>query len=146
MERKIQTLANWDNLAEELLNYLRVRNQNNRPVVLVLSGDLGAGKTTFTQALARQLGVREMVQSPTYTIMKRYETTDYDFVSLVHMDAYRIEDSSELGPLRFTEILSLPKTLLCIEWGERIKDLLPKETVFLNISHGEEEDRLVSFE
>lgn len=145
VERKIQTLPDWDSFAEELLSHFRVINEGTGPAVLVLSGDLGAGKTTFTQVLARKLGVREMVQSPTYTIMKKYETTDPDFASLVHMDAYRIEDVSELGPLRFAEVLGLPKTLLCIEWGERIRDLLPKETVFLNISLCEGEERLVSF-
>jgi len=92
--------------------------------VLGLQGDLGAGKTTFVQALAQHLGVAEVVTSPTYLIMRSYETRNEQFTTLVHMDAYRIESLAELAPLRFSEILARPQTLLLIEWVERVVEAL----------------------
>ena len=82
--------------------------------IVALHGDLGAGKTTFVQALGQLLGVTEHITSPTFTIMKGYETTDSDLKHLVHMDAYRIDDINELGPLRFSEIITTPNTLFCM--------------------------------
>lgn len=92
--------------------------------VIALQGDLGAGKTTFVQALGRRLGVTEPITSPTFTILKSYETTDPHFPTLLHMDAYRIDDEAELGPLRFNELIATPNALFCIEWPENIKKTL----------------------
>lgn len=103
--------------------------------VVALRGDLGAGKTTFVKALGAVLGVTEHITSPTFTILKQYETTDETWKQLLHMDAYRIEDSTELGPLGFTELLSNSNTLFCIEWAENIATALPEdctELVFEN--------------
>jgi tRNA threonylcarbamoyladenosine biosynthesis protein TsaE len=102
-------------------------------IVVALSGDLGAGKTTFVQQIAQILGVTETVTSPTFVIMKSYETTDPIFENLVHMDAYRIEDDSELAPLNFSAVLAQPKTLLCIEWAERISTFLPPHTIKMDL-------------
>ncbi len=146
-QRTIKELADWDTLANHILLSLKKQPAlSKRAVVLVLSGDLGAGKTTFTQALARQLGVTDMVQSPTFTIMKFYNTSDVFFKHLIHMDAYRIETKDELRPLGFSELLVQPETLICIEWGERISEVLPKDTVFLNINHQSSDIRLVTIE
>lgn len=109
--------------------------------VVALHGDLGAGKTTFTQALGQSLGVTEHITSPTFTIMKGYETTDETFTRLIHMDAYRIDDISELGPLRFSDILASPNTLFCIEWAEKIKDALPEEAIQLTLEVVDENTR-----
>ncbi len=143
LERTIKKISDWDDLARDLLNELRVRVKEENAVVVVLSGDLGAGKTTFTQALARALGVSEVVSSPTFVIMRFYATTDSDFCELIHMDAYRIEDKTELGPLGFAELLQKPKTLLVVEWGERIETELGQRVVRLEISQPNNEERLV---
>ena len=102
-------------------------------LVVALSGDLGAGKTTFVQALARALGVKSTIQSPTFVIMKSYETDDADFTKLFHMDAYRIEDMAELRPLHFTELLATPQSLFCIEWAEKIRPALPGRVIFITL-------------
>lgn len=105
--------------------------------VVALRGDLGAGKTTFVKALGATLGVKEHITSPTFTILKQYETTDETWQQLLHMDAYRIEVISELGPLGFTELLKNHNTLFCIEWAENIAEALPAdyvEVVFENIA------------
>jgi tRNA threonylcarbamoyladenosine biosynthesis protein TsaE len=117
------TLKELETVAMAVLNELPA--SSTAATVLGLSGDLGAGKTTFVQALARMLGVTETVTSPTYLIMRGYETTHEQFPHLVHMDAYRIESLAELAPLRFAELLAQPNTLIVIEWIERVAEALP---------------------
>jgi tRNA threonylcarbamoyladenosine biosynthesis protein TsaE len=112
--------------------------------IITLTGDLGAGKTTFTQQLAIHLGITETVVSPTFGIMKGYELTDHPhFDQLIHIDAYRIEDISEVGPLRFEELFKTPRTLICLEWPENITGVLPTEKVAVEIEIGEGKERRV---
>ncbi len=112
--------------------------------VIALTGDLGAGKTTFTQQLAIYLGVTETVVSPTFGIMKGYELSGHShFDQLIHIDAYRIETIDEVGPLRFEELFETPRTLICLEWPENIAAILPEEKVEVSIEIGKEEERLV---
>ena len=129
-------------LALEIIRECRARG-SGRAVVIALHGDLGAGKTTLVQALGAALGISEPTTSPTFTIMKGYETEDADFTHLIHMDAYRIEDLSELGPLRFTELLASPRTLFCIEWAEKITPALPSDVLNISLSVLDEETRTV---
>lgn len=103
--------------------------------VVALHGDLGVGKTTFTQYLAKALGVSDVVNSPTFTIMKGYETSSEAYQTLVHMDVYRIDTQEEMEPLHFSELLAQANTLVCIEWAERIKKLLPPDTVHVRFAH-----------
>ena len=102
--------------------------------VLGLSGDLGAGKTTFVQHVARALEVQESVTSPTFVIMKSYVTTDPRWRQLVHIDAYRIELVDELRVLGFATLLQQNNTIICIEWAERVISLLPPHTKTLIIT------------
>lgn len=126
----IPTKADWSAIVADILATV---SQKPGAVVLALSGDLGAGKTTMVQALAAELGVREVVNSPTFTIQKTYETTHERFTTLLHMDAYRLESAAELGPLRFHEQLADAQTLFCIEWAEQIKDALPENTYWYQL-------------
>jgi tRNA threonylcarbamoyladenosine biosynthesis protein TsaE len=111
--------------------------------VLALQGDLGAGKTTLTKALAQQLGVAETVVSPTFVIAKYYDTANGDFDplfdTLVHMDAYRIESLDELGPLGWDALLQRPKTLVIVEWPEKINGALPDNHHHFVITHDGEQ-------
>ena len=117
----------------------------NRAAIVTLTGDLGAGKTTLTQQLARSLKITEPVVSPTFGIMKSYEIFNHPyFDQLVHIDAYRIEEMSEVGPLRFEEQFQLPRTLICIEWPERIAEVLPVEKILVTIEIQAKEERMVS--
>ena len=129
----IENLLDLENFARELLKEFLVKpTENNQATIIALSGNLGAGKTTFVQLLAKELGVEEKVTSPTFTIMKGYELAG-EFNHLIHMDAYRIEDLSELRPLRFSELLTDNKNILCIEWAEKIQSALPSEIIKINI-------------
>lgn len=137
MMNQIFTINNLVELAvfaEAMVAALRAKAiAGNGALVVALSGDLGAGKTTLVQLLAKYLGVSEIVTSPTFTIMKAYGTKDDTFSRLVHMDAYRIESLEELRPLHIAEIFSAEGTLFCIEWAEKIAKALPEDIVYLDI-------------
>ncbi|MCA9361660.1 tRNA (adenosine(37)-N6)-threonylcarbamoyltransferase complex ATPase subunit type 1 TsaE, partial [Candidatus Kaiserbacteria bacterium] len=110
--------------------------------VLALHGDLGAGKTTFMQYLAKALGIKEVVISPTFVVMKHYEITDSkagSWQDLYHLDAYRIEEIDEMRPLGFADLLTKPNTLVAIEWAEKIEELLPSWTLHLRFAISGEE-------
>ncbi|OGG89359.1 tRNA (adenosine(37)-N6)-threonylcarbamoyltransferase complex ATPase subunit type 1 TsaE [Candidatus Kaiserbacteria bacterium RIFOXYD1_FULL_42_15] len=133
-EIKINSLEGLDAYGIDLLTQLQIKDRD-KAVVLALSGDLGAGKTTLVQTIARDLGVIEVVTSPTFVIMKQYETSDKYFSKLIHIDAYRIEDVTEMKPLGFENLLKQANALICIEWAERIKPLLPKDTLTLELAN-----------
>jgi tRNA threonylcarbamoyladenosine biosynthesis protein TsaE len=148
MENKI-TINNLEELttfAKKFLTKLNlVTSEKEKATVIALSGDLGAGKTTLVQQLAKELGIIEIVTSPTFTIMKKYSADENQvFEHLVHMDAYRIDSLDELSPLRLAEILATPKMLVCIEWAEKINPILPKDTVYLSLSTVGEEGREIT--
>ncbi|PRO66368.1 tRNA (adenosine(37)-N6)-threonylcarbamoyltransferase complex ATPase subunit type 1 TsaE [Alkalicoccus urumqiensis] len=105
--------------------------------VLTLSGDLGAGKTTFTKYLAEGLGVTKNVNSPTFTIMKEYEGR----LPFFHMDAYRLEDSME--EIGLEEYLEAGGVVL-IEWPEKIDDQLPDTRLHLTLSYDGPESRTIT--
>lgn len=106
-------------------------------LVLVCSGDLGAGKTAFVKSLARELRVKGKVASPTFVIEKAYATgtaarKKFGVARLVHIDAYRLDDARELAQLGFKERLRDAGNLIVIEWGEKVKRLLPKKHAHLH--------------
>lgn len=109
--------------------------KKNSAQVLALSGDLGAGKTAFTKELASLLGIPHDITSPTFVIMKSYPIPTHSFFkTLVHIDAYRIEDIDEMRVLGLAEILSEPTNLVCIEWPEKIQALIPEDAFTITIS------------
>ncbi len=106
----------------------------NRASLLFLQGELGAGKTTFVQVLARELGVSEPAVSPTYVLMKKYQTTSSTFKTLVHIDLYRLEKPEELAALKLEKVFADPGNLVCIEWPERAEGVLPQADMTLQFS------------
>jgi len=115
--------------------------------VLALAGDLGAGKTTFVKALAAELGLLETVTSPTFGLMRRYAIPPREgiaFTHLVHIDAYRLDEGDDMASLGWNDIVADSHTLVCIEWPERISDILPKDTTRLLFEHIDETTRKVS--
>ncbi len=97
----IPDLATLETFAASFANTLQARPDG--ATLLCLEGDLGAGKTTFTQALARALGVTDGVLSPTFVIAKRHPINWNGLTNLIHVDAYRLEGGAALRPLRFDE-------------------------------------------
>lgn len=112
-------------MAEEAAVFVGRLLPSERASVVTLSGELGAGKTTFVKGIAAALGVREHVTSPTFVIMKIYDLEGQVFDRLVHMDAYRLKGEQHLKVLGWHELLKDPKNLILIEWPERIEGGVP---------------------
>jgi len=128
-------------LAEDLLENFP---ETDGAYTVTLSGELGAGKTALTQMFARKLGVTDHVTSPTFGIMRSYETADEKFKTLVHIDAYRIEDEKEVEVLHIPELFEQPHTLVCIEWPEHVKGVVPSDALNINIVANESGERSVT--
>lgn len=118
----VKSIEDTENLAKNFASTLCVGD------VVLLNGDLGAGKTTFTKFVFKNLGVKEIVNSPTFAILKSYQGK----VPLHHFDTYRIstEEAIEAG---FDEILSDRNSIIFIEWSENIAPLLPEKVKIVNI-------------
>ena len=124
---------------------VREHPHTDHAVVVALLGELGAGKTTLVQHVAHVLGVHEAVTSPTFVIQKSYATEDSDFAQLIHIDAYRIEDLKELAVLGFAKTIHSQKSLVLIEWANRIESLLPPDTLCVSLLHEDDETRKVEY-
>jgi len=116
--------------------------------VIGLVGNLGAGKTTFMQAVAKHLGIKDKVRSPTFVIIKKYpleknqKNKKYDF--LFHLDAYRLSSEKELLSLGWKEIIENEKNLVFVEWPENVGKIIPPHTKFIHIS--DDKDKQKNFE
>ena len=130
---RVTSLKQTRELAMKIASLLPV------PSLLTLSGDLGAGKTTFTKGLALGLGIEDTVTSPTFTILKSYEGED---VTLHHMDAYRLEGIVQ--DLGFEEEIYDENAVCVIEWSHFIEYALPEERLEINILL-DGEDRIFTF-
>lgn len=117
--------------------------QQDRAAIITLSGDLGAGKTTLAQHLARGLGVTEEVSSPTFVIAKYYDLANQPWDRLIHIDAYRLEDEP-LEPLGFAELFENPNNLIVIEWPEYIQSVLPTGCTAISIAINPDESRTIT--
>ncbi len=111
--------------------------------VLCLVGDLGAGKTLFTQGFARGLGVTGEVTSPTFALMNQYQGR----LPVTHFDLYRLEREEELDEIGFYEYAEDVRSVVLIEWADKFPDALPEPHVWLAIERGkaENERRLAFF-
>ena len=125
--RQTQKIAK--ELAKKVIKNLPL---NKKAVVIGLIGDLGAGKTTFIQGFANGLGIKEKILSPTFIIMRKFEIRNSKFETFYHIDCYRIENSKEILDLGFKEIISDPKNIIIIEWADRIKKIMPRNTIWIN--------------
>lgn len=110
--------------------------------VIQLIGDVGAGKTTFTKGLAAGLGISETVQSPTFTISRVYEARDD--LRLAHYDFYRLSDPGIMAD-ELAESSSDPSTVICIEWGDIVSDVVGDDFLEISISSPTETDREFEF-
>ena len=109
--------------------------------VITLNGDLGAGKTTFTQFFAKAFGIKEAVTSPTFTLMNQYLSGK---LKLYHFDMYRIDDIDEILETGLTEYFGAKDAVCLIEWAENIKPLLPQKLIKISIEKlGENERKFI---
>ncbi|MBU1255467.1 tRNA (adenosine(37)-N6)-threonylcarbamoyltransferase complex ATPase subunit type 1 TsaE [Patescibacteria group bacterium] len=118
-----------------------IRKGNKKALIVGLEGELGSGKTTFIQGLAKGLGIEELITSPTFVIMKRY---NFPKGELYHIDCYRI-DLKDLIELDFKEIINNPKNIVVIEWAEKIKDILPNNVIWMKFEYLDKNMRKVIY-
>ncbi|MBR5610489.1 MAG: tRNA (adenosine(37)-N6)-threonylcarbamoyltransferase complex ATPase subunit type 1 TsaE [Bacteroidales bacterium] len=128
-----------DTIDEAAKEFLQEIGDNK---IIALYGSMGAGKTTFVTALCRVLGVEDVVNSPTFTIVNEYQTEEGEPV--FHFDFYRIKSLREVEDLGFEEYV-YSDCLCLMEWPEMIEEMLPEETVKVSISEQEDGTRLIKF-
>ena len=144
MEYISKSLEETDKIA--LRFYKTIRRQKQKTAFVVgLRGDLGSGKTTFMKSFAKSLGVKEVVTSPTFVILKKYPISHAVFNTLIHIDAYRLEGGKDMSSLGWSGLLSDPKNLIFIEWPEIISDSMPTHTVYINFKFIDESTRKISW-
>ncbi len=133
MEKVVHTLEEFAAEAEVFARGLRPRADG--ATLVTLSGELGAGKTAFTKAVAATLGVTDIVNSPTFVLEKIYDlSVGHTFSKLIHIDAYRLKGGEELAPLKLDELMRDPENLILLEWPERVADALPPATHTISIT------------
>ncbi|HCG98705.1 MAG TPA: tRNA (adenosine(37)-N6)-threonylcarbamoyltransferase complex ATPase subunit type 1 TsaE [Actinobacteria bacterium] len=143
MEKIIQTLAE---LEAEAADFVRSLMPGERATLVTLAGELGAGKTAFTKAVAKAFGVEETVNSPTFVLEKIYMLPVVSvFKRFVHIDAYRLETGSDLAALGFDELLQDPGNLIMLEWPERVVDALPEPSARISLIVNDDGSRTVSY-
>lgn len=127
--------------------------------VVCLSGELGAGKTTFTQGFLEALGAKGPYTSPTFLIMKQYKKefpisksqfpkkskiTKSKIQNIFHIDAYRV-NAKDIFNLGWEEIIADKKNVVIVEWAERIKNIIPKNALRINFEWVSEGERKITF-
>ena len=126
---KCTTLTEFQDEARRFTATLQPRE--DRATLVTLSGELGAGKTTFVQTVASSLGIIEDVTSPTFVIEKVYALQDQTFERLIHIDAYRLHEVHELEVLGWKELIADPGNLIMLEWPEKVAPIIPEHALRL---------------
>src|SRR3989338_2255941 len=139
-------------LGHFLLNKISLSTQKTG-FVIALSGELGAGKTTLAQGLAKILGIKTKVKSPTFTLIKRYKLPKkiknsklkiLNSKYLYHIDCYRLNNHKDLLSLGIKDILKDKENIVLIEWPERIKKILSDKKINVRIEHIDKNTRKIS--
>ena len=127
----IHTVDSLEKMAQVACDFVKELEQNQQATVFGLKGNLGSGKTTFVQNVAKCLGIKEDVTSPTFVIQKIYEIQgNNEFTKLIHIDAYRLSAGEDLAKLEFQKLLKNREALIFIEWPENVLDALPENTKY----------------
>lgn len=134
--KKILNFEEINSLAEKMANYVKEGD------VIALIGDLGTGKTTFTQKFAKTFGVKENLKSPTFNYVLEYFSGR---LPLYHFDVYRLGEAEEIYEVGYEDYLNGDGVLL-IEWADIIKSELPKEYIEIILEYAGDTTRKVSLE
>lgn len=115
----------------------------NKGGLIALSGDLGAGKTTFTQGFAKELKIEDKILSPTFVIIRQHLIPQTKR-TLFHADLYRLEGDIKAIDIGLKDLWEDENNLILIEWAEKIRDQLPKNTIYIDIQKVDESSRQIS--
>jgi len=135
MHTRVTTLQQFSDAIKDIFEHIKTAPETDHATVVCLSGDLGAGKTTATQIIARHLDIIEPVTSPTFVIKKNYPITHGPLTKLVHIDAYRLEHETNHDSLLFDQDVADPHNLVIIEWPQYIQEQLPQVVHHITITH-----------
>lgn len=135
--------ASTHNLEETFKLAARVGAQIQAGQVIALSGDLGAGKTAFVKGLAKFFGIKSVVTSPTFLLLKNYPVIKHPKIkNFVHIDMYRLETANDLREIGLYDFLGHKDSLVLIEWAEKFPQILPPapQTIWIKIKNSPTED------
>jgi len=133
-------------LEQEAAAFATRLSKGKSATLITLSGELGAGKTAFTKALAKACGITEHITSPTFVLEKIYTLPEGNiFTRLAHIDAYRLKSGSELSALGFDELMKDTDTLVILEWPEIVADTLPLATHRVTLIANLDGSRTISY-
>lgn len=145
MEIISKNLKETAKAAKYLLDVLEKEKQSDMATVVALYGDLGSGKTAFTQAFGALLGAKGPIQSPTFVIEKLHPISHPRWSTLVHIDTYRLETHNELVHIGWENTIKNPENLIFIEWPERVKEMMPKKSIPVHFEFIDEKTRKITF-
>lgn len=136
-------------ISKKLLDKI-IKTKSKKAKIVAFSGELGAGKTTLTQEIAKHLGIKEKIVSPTFVIMKIYkinQNSDYysHFKKLIHIDAYRLDSHEELLKIGWNELILDEDNLIIIEWPERVSECIPSLSFPVSLFHIDDNNREIKF-
>lgn len=138
------SLSEIDSIAEDFL--ANIKSSKRNATVIGLRGNLGSGKTTFVQSLAKHLGIKEQITSPTFIIEKVYPTTYANFDNVVHIDTYRLDGVDDLKTLGFETVISDTHNLVLIEWPEKVESILPEDKLMVDFRFVDDKIREIYYE
>lgn len=110
--------------------------------IIGLYGDLGGGKTTFIKGVAKGLGIKSNITSPTFTLLKEYKAPK---AKLFHFDFYRLKKTDDAFGIGLEEYLKKPGSVSVIEWVDRVEDILPKEKLIIEFDFISQNERKLTF-
>lgn len=111
--------------------------------IFLLTGKLGTGKTTFVQGVAKSLGIKGKIISPTFVLIRQYHIPNTNKF-LYHVDLYRLEDETNIEQLGLKEIISDPNNIVLIEWAGKVKNFSPKDAIKINITKEKGQKRIIT--
>jgi tRNA threonylcarbamoyladenosine biosynthesis protein TsaE len=115
--------------------------------VIGLIGELGAGKTNLIKGMGQGLEIKQTITSPTFVLMKVYPVNHNYIKWLCHVDAYRLKTGQDLIDIGIDDYLNNPNSITVIEWAEKIKNILPKKTIFVKIEFtNQQNQRIIKIE
>ena len=121
----------------------KLANSLSNPCIIGLDGDLGAGKTAFTQGLCQTWSCKEVVNSPTFTIINEYTGKAFP---IYHVDLYRLNSLEEAYNIGLTDLLPSPDGITIVEWASHIKDIFPKNFILITIKNLSETKREITID
>ena len=162
MKLTSKNIVDTQKIAQILVEKILNTKANKSAVVVALEGELGAGKTVLVKGIAKALGIKAHITSPTFVLLKQYKIpskakslkskvtritglrpSTLDLRQLIHIDAYRLKDYQALVAIGVKEIISDPKNIVLIEWSERVKPILPSKKIKVHIDHVGESQRRI---